>query len=171
MTQQYLQTLTDLLNQEGLDTRTTTVEVPSPWWTASGRSPPTRPWWTPCWEACSPRGRPSPACWRRAPPDRLSPPRPANGPSPGGRARSVLWTGPRRAVWAARLGRLGRSAAAVVAAAGAAVLLFLHPRQGAGGKNSPQGSGSGGRSRRDPRPRPRPRLGTPGWACSSRTWG
>ena len=28
MTQQYLQTLTDLLNQEGLDTRTTTVEVP-----------------------------------------------------------------------------------------------------------------------------------------------
>lgn len=28
MTQQYLQTLTDLLNQEDLDTRTTTVEVP-----------------------------------------------------------------------------------------------------------------------------------------------
>ena len=28
MTQQYLQTLTDLLNQEELDTRTTTVEVP-----------------------------------------------------------------------------------------------------------------------------------------------
>lgn len=28
MTQQYLQTLTDLLNQEGLDIRTTTVEVP-----------------------------------------------------------------------------------------------------------------------------------------------
>ena len=28
MIQQYLQTLTDLLNQEGLDTRTTTVEVP-----------------------------------------------------------------------------------------------------------------------------------------------
>ncbi len=49
MTQQYLQTLTDLLNQEDLDTRTTTVEVPSPWWTASGRSPPTRPWRTPCW--------------------------------------------------------------------------------------------------------------------------
>ena len=28
MTQQSRQTLTDLLNQEGLDTRTTTVEVP-----------------------------------------------------------------------------------------------------------------------------------------------
>ena len=39
------------------------------------------------------------------------------------------------------------------------------------GRTPPQGSGSGGRSRRDPRPRPRPRRRTPGWACSSRTWG
>ena len=120
--------------------------------------------------ACSPQGRPSPACWRSAPPDRLSLPRPANGPSPGGE-------GPFRFPGRAKARRLGGApwasgpvSRAVVAAAGP-IGLLLHPRQGAGGRIPPRGSGSGGRSRRDPRPRPRRRRRTPGWACSSRTWG
>ena len=144
---------------------------PSPWWTASGRSPPTRPWWTPCWGACSPQGRPSPACWRSAPPDRLSPPRPANGPSPGGE-------GPFRFPGRAKARRLGGAPWASVpvssSCCGCSWPRRAPPPSRAGcweGRTPPRGSGSGGRSRRDPRPRPRRRRCTPGWACSSRTWG
>ncbi len=107
MTQQYLQTLTDLLNQEELDTRPPRWRSPHPGGRPVEDHPPTRPWWTPCWGPAHHRGGPhQPAGGERRltacllPPSKRALPR-WGGPVP------FFWTGPRRAVWAARLGRPG----------------------------------------------------------------
>lgn len=171
MTQQYLQTLTDLLNQEDLDTRTTTVEVPLTLVDGQWKITPDEAVVDALLGGLLTTGEALTSLLEESAPDRLSPPRPANGPSPGGE-------GPFRFLDRAKARRLGgapwASGPVSSSCCGCSWPHRAPPPSRAGcweGRTPPQGSGSGGRSRRDPRPRPRPRRRTPGWACSSRTWG